>query len=545
MLRRLLCLLTFSIVLSGCQPKSATTATPSITPTAQIAQTEVTPTPEQLKLENLLETVKGSLTVKSGSKTITLTAPETSPLVEGDLITTKSDSLAVVYYHEDSYIRLAPDTVLTYSDTEDTTTKAKQSQGTIYVRFKKVLGVQENFELETPTAVATVRGTGFINRILPSNKGRLIVTESQVILKKLDKKTGKAKEGTDQPVDAGNQADLDATDKPAKIVPHKPDVYEKIWEKYNQDADKLPTHLKEIIVQSLERIECATCSASIKRKLLARHLSENNLASISGRFGKDIATISGLPRRSFNEGGPPISSLPNTEGFTSGLVKGDIAPYALSCVSARKSAVKVITDSADDNDCRNDCKVKPLSEFASQNQALAAMNGMYFCPAEYPACVDKKNSFDTLLFNYRLKKYINSDNNVYSVLPFVVFRDDGSVRFLQKTLEWGRDTGITGAIAGSPLLVWQGQAVTSDSQLDEKQRNARYGAGAIVEKGEFIYMCYLRGANILETSKIYAGLGADYAINIDGGGSAAIWYNGGYKLGPGRNIPNAIMFVRK
>jgi len=34
----------------------------------------------------------------------------------------------------------------------------------------------------------------------------------------------------------------------------------------------------------------------------------------------------------------------------------------------------------------------------------------------------------------------------------------------------------------------------------------------------------------------------EYAINQDGGGSAAIVFAGQYRMGPGRNIPNALIF---
>jgi exopolysaccharide biosynthesis protein len=34
-------------------------------------------------------------------------------------------------------------------------------------------------------------------------------------------------------------------------------------------------------------------------------------------------------------------------------------------------------------------------------------------------------------------------------------------------------------------------------------------------------------------------------MGLDQGGSTALMYNGSYILGPGRNIPNAIVLVRK
>ncbi|HSX40150.1 MAG TPA: phosphodiester glycosidase family protein [Candidatus Saccharimonadales bacterium] len=45
-------------------------------------------------------------------------------------------------------------------------------------------------------------------------------------------------------------------------------------------------------------------------------------------------------------------------------------------------------------------------------------------------------------------------------------------------------------------------------------------------------------AHVLKT------LGLENALNLDEGGSSALWF-GGYKVGPGRNIPNAVLFLKK
>lgn len=42
-------------------------------------------------------------------------------------------------------------------------------------------------------------------------------------------------------------------------------------------------------------------------------------------------------------------------------------------------------------------------------------------------------------------------------------------------------------------------------------------------------------------ASIFKALSATNALNLDGGGSATLYYNG-YKFGPGRNLPNAIIF---
>jgi exopolysaccharide biosynthesis protein len=40
-------------------------------------------------------------------------------------------------------------------------------------------------------------------------------------------------------------------------------------------------------------------------------------------------------------------------------------------------------------------------------------------------------------------------------------------------------------------------------------------------------------------------LGSTNALNIDAGGSSALWYNGSYKRGPGRGVPNALIFIEQ
>jgi exopolysaccharide biosynthesis protein len=44
---------------------------------------------------------------------------------------------------------------------------------------------------------------------------------------------------------------------------------------------------------------------------------------------------------------------------------------------------------------------------------------------------------------------------------------------------------------------------------------------------------------------VFKSLGATGALNLDHGGSTALYYGGRYIYGPGRAIPNAIIFATK
>lgn len=269
-------------------------------------------------------------------------------------------------------------------------------------------------------------------------------------------------------------------------------------------------------------------SASVKNATLSAKIKEEQQ--------KTLATI-GAP----NISNIPESNTPPSGGFSRQKVKVDDQFFVVDLVAADLNDVKVIVDTASDGDCGDNCPVLPLGTYASRNGAIAAINGSYFCPATYPSCSTKKNSFDTLLMN-KNKKYFNSDNNVYSNVPAVIFSGN-SARFVSRSLEWGRDTGVDSVLANYPLLV-SGKQVTAGDNGDVKL-SASGNRAFVANKGNIVYIGVVRGVSVVGAAKVLAQMGIDNALNLDSGGSTALWYSGSYKYGPGRDIPNAILFVRK
>ena len=145
----------------------------------------------------------------------------------------------------------------------------------------------------------------------------------------------------------------------------------------------------------------------------------------------------------------PENNSPPGSGYSSQVVKSDVGDFLVGVVAADLNLTRIIVDTASDSDCKNDCLVLSLGDYVSRSGAFAGINGSYFCPADYPSCSDKKNSFDTLVMN-KNKKYLNSDNNVYSTVPAVIFSGN-SARFVGQSLEWGRDTGVDAVLAMQPL----------------------------------------------------------------------------------------------
>lgn len=235
----------------------------------------------------------------------------------------------------------------------------------------------------------------------------------------------------------------------------------------------------------------------------------------------------------------PINNTAPSTGYSRQKVATDIGEFVVDIIAADLSSTKIIVDTASDSDCTNDCPVLSLGDYVSRNSAFAGINGSYFCPADYPSCADKKNSYDTLLMN-KNKKYFNSDNNVYSAVPAVIF-SSGSMRFVSRSQDWGRDTGIDSMIANHPLMLSGGNIVVSGG--DEKQTST--GNRSFIAQGDGkAYIGVVRSASVGQAAKVLQTIGIKDALNLDSGGSTALW-SGGYKAGPGRNIPNAILFVRR
>lgn len=236
----------------------------------------------------------------------------------------------------------------------------------------------------------------------------------------------------------------------------------------------------------------------------------------------------------------PVSNSAPASGYARQKVHIDAGDFIVSVVTADLNTAKVIVDTASDTNCANNCPVLPLATFVSRSGAFAGINGVYFCPESYPSCAGKTNSFDQLIMN-KNKVYFNSDNNVYSQNPVGIFGAGASARFLGKAQDWGRDTGVDAVISNHPPLLLGGQvlAATNDPKITSRGYKGFIGAA-----GSKAYMGFVHNATLGEAGLVLKTMGIENAINLDSGGSTALWF-GGYKLGPGRNLPMGILFVRK
>lgn len=237
-----------------------------------------------------------------------------------------------------------------------------------------------------------------------------------------------------------------------------------------------------------------------------------------------------------------ISSAPGA-GYSRVTVHTEKGDFAASIISIDLNSSKMITDSANDSTCGDGCPVLTLADFVARNAGFAGVNGTYFCPITYPECAGKTNSFDFPIYNTRLGHWINEDKLFWNGRS-IVYTDGSGAHYLQNANSFGG--GLTAGIVNYPGLVDAGNVQIDDNQsgLSDKQKAVGTKVGIGVISQNRIIVVVASSVNMQQFAYIFKVLGATGALNLDTGGSTALYW-GGYKSGPGRNIPNAIIFASK
>ena len=214
--------------------------------------------------------------------------------------------------------------------------------------------------------------------------------------------------------------------------------------------------------------------------------------------------------------------------------------------------LKIITETANSEDCLGSCMAKPLIDYIVDNDAFAGINGTYF-----DTSFSKLNYYFFPVYNSRLTKFINSSQLKYPTTgPVMAFDENNKFYYFKDSRDFaGVDQfenkygiKLQSAIGNKPRLIENKQNLLIDWELDFGQANNKvirtalaYKSGVGNDKGK-IYLVVARLATVSDLAEILKVMEVDYAINLDGGNSTALFYNDEYMIGPGRNIPNAILF---
>ncbi|MDD5627344.1 MAG: phosphodiester glycosidase family protein [Patescibacteria group bacterium] len=225
----------------------------------------------------------------------------------------------------------------------------------------------------------------------------------------------------------------------------------------------------------------------------------------------------------------------------------------LAVIDLGKNKIDMLTETAAGGDCWNNCPARSLKDYISVNQGFAGMHGAYFCPPDYASCKGKINYYFYPFYNTRGKFLMNSGQIKWLQGSILVFDQnynhyyfvDG--REFKGLTEFENKYGVKAQalLSNSPTLIFQGKNIVATQKMDDKQKNTKGYRGAIGVKGKVVSLVIARGATVPDMASVMEALGVTTALNLDGGGSSALYWNNAYKVGPGRLLPTAIIFKIK
>ncbi len=238
----------------------------------------------------------------------------------------------------------------------------------------------------------------------------------------------------------------------------------------------------------------------------------------------------------------PVSGPPGA-GYSRITVATEKGNFGASVLSIDLNSARMITDTGNDGDCGTNCTVLSLQDYVARNGGFAGVNGTYFCPATYPECASKSNSYDFPVWNTRLGHWVNGGNLFWN--SRAIFYTDGSgAHYMQNSSGFGG--GLTAGMVNYPGLVNGGVVQIDDNQsgLSDKQKAVGTKVGIGLRDSKNVMIVVASSVNMQQFAYVFKALGAQGALNLDTGGSTALYYNGKYLSGPGRALPNAIIFAR-
>ena len=236
---------------------------------------------------------------------------------------------------------------------------------------------------------------------------------------------------------------------------------------------------------------------------------------------------------------PKVSSVGGGNYMTVSTEKGNFGVYL---IKVSLSGVKVVTASANGDDCKDNCPTKSLADHVKDNGGYAGINGAYFCPPDYSTCSGKVNSSDYAFYRSSSGKWLNKAALSWGDTGLATFNGSSS-KFYRKSSDYGGGS-VTAGISNYPSLLSGGNVVVDVGKLTSYQKDVKGSRGAIGVGDSNLYLAIISNATVVDAAYVMKALGAKDALNLDGGGSSALYLNGSYIVGPGRSLPNAVVLVK-
>lgn len=216
--------------------------------------------------------------------------------------------------------------------------------------------------------------------------------------------------------------------------------------------------------------------------------------------------------------------------------------------------LKIITDTASPAPSKEKKNgsfgARTLGEFVLENNAFAGINGTYF--ESYNN--NNRNYYFYPVYDTNKKKLINADQLKYwTTGPIFAWDIDNKFYYFKDSREFvgveefenKNKVKLQALIGNKPRLIENKMNLLIEWDIDKKQRNTKADRNALGIKDNKIYLLVAHNATVPDLAIIMQKLQVDYALNLDGGHSSALWYNDEYMVRPGRDIPNALVFSEK
>ncbi len=210
--------------------------------------------------------------------------------------------------------------------------------------------------------------------------------------------------------------------------------------------------------------------------------------------------------------------------------------------------------------------ITPTSKFAKDSGAVVAMNGSFYNMSKpyNSVCYFKKHGVEEFVFNEKMAQRDNgavaiSAKGKLSIHP----ADEAEPGNIAPEQTWPTRLDAVSVVSSGPILIVDGK----DARLDEGSFNRnRHPRSAVGTAGKKVYLVAVDGRNadnaqgvsLWEFTKIMRWIGAEDALNMDGGGSTTLYAEGENGTGivnhPSdnkkfdregeRHIVNALLFIK-
>jgi exopolysaccharide biosynthesis protein len=195
------------------------------------------------------------------------------------------------------------------------------------------------------------------------------------------------------------------------------------------------------------------------------------------------------------------------------------------------------------------------SDFAEQYQTIAAINGSFFSTEAGASVVYMKEDEELIAIGA-------AGRNVYTENGGIGWNSDFQPLIMERPETGWETVNISTLLTAGPLLIFEGVIREFRDDAFNQNRHPRTAVG--ITRENYLLLLTIDGRSfqsygmtIPELAQFFSEMGATHALNLDGGGSTAMWIYGGagvvnypsdnleFDHEGERAVSNALLIVRR